>query len=153
MIRSRLGNAAPALSHNPPCPANFPCVARPDLPHTRVTLPSSASPQAQLHPRPTSRTSPDQDGRAQPGFQAPWTSQGHQRNHCAAWSGHTATCPCPWFGWRQLISRQYCLEFPTEHSAQLPLPLQMLQNKGVKFYMKTELRELKGKDGKVSYAL
>lgn len=31
-------------------------------------------------------------------------------------------------------------------------PFQMLQNKGVKFHMKTELRELKGKDGKVSRA-
>lgn len=29
---------------------------------------------------------------------------------------------------------------------------QMLQNKGVKFHMKTELCELKGKDGKVSHA-
>lgn len=29
----------------------------------------------------------------------------------------------------------------------------MLRNKGVKFYMKRELRELKGKDGKVSYAI
>lgn len=29
----------------------------------------------------------------------------------------------------------------------------MLQNKGVKFYMKTELCELKGKDGKVSCAI
>ncbi|XP_061868432.1 apoptosis-inducing factor 3-like isoform X2 [Colius striatus] len=31
--------------------------------------------------------------------------------------------------------------------------MKMLQNKGVKFYMKTELRELKGKDGKVSEAV
>lgn len=31
-------------------------------------------------------------------------------------------------------------------------PFQMLQNKGVKFHMKTELSELKGKDGKVSHA-
>lgn len=31
-------------------------------------------------------------------------------------------------------------------------PFQMLQNKGVKFHMKTELCELKGKDGKVSHA-
>ena len=29
----------------------------------------------------------------------------------------------------------------------------MLQNKGVKFYMKTELRELKGMDGKVSHTI
>lgn len=29
----------------------------------------------------------------------------------------------------------------------------MLQNRGVKFYMKTELCELKGKDGKVSHAI
>ncbi|NXS26489.1 AIFM3 factor, partial [Pomatostomus ruficeps] len=33
------------------------------------------------------------------------------------------------------------------------LPFQMLQNKGVKFHMKTELRELKGKDGKVTEAV
>ncbi|NWV46499.1 AIFM3 factor, partial [Daphoenositta chrysoptera] len=32
-------------------------------------------------------------------------------------------------------------------------PFQMLQNKGVKFHMKTELRELKGKDGKVAEAV
>ncbi|NWS78810.1 AIFM3 factor, partial [Crotophaga sulcirostris] len=38
-------------------------------------------------------------------------------------------------------------------SAWLPLPFQMLQNKGVKFYMKTELSELKGKDGKVTEAV
>ncbi|KAM9370530.1 apoptosis-inducing factor 3-like [Phaethornis superciliosus] len=31
--------------------------------------------------------------------------------------------------------------------------MKMLQNKGVKFYMKTELHELKGKDGKVTEAL
>ncbi|XP_053941345.1 apoptosis-inducing factor 3-like isoform X2 [Cuculus canorus] len=31
--------------------------------------------------------------------------------------------------------------------------MKMLQNKGVKFYMKTELRELKGKDGKVTEAV
>ncbi|NXK48698.1 AIFM3 factor, partial [Chauna torquata] len=37
--------------------------------------------------------------------------------------------------------------------AWLPLPFQMLQNKGVKFYMKTELYELKGKDGKVTEAI
>ncbi|KFO94797.1 Apoptosis-inducing factor 3, partial [Buceros rhinoceros silvestris] len=42
---------------------------------------------------------------------------------------------------------------PAPARAQLPLPLQMLQNKGVKFYMKTELRELKGKDGKVTEAV
>ncbi|NXI09554.1 AIFM3 factor, partial [Irena cyanogastra] len=35
----------------------------------------------------------------------------------------------------------------------LQLPLQMLQNKGVKFHMKTELCELKGKDGKVTEAV
>ncbi|KFV19865.1 Apoptosis-inducing factor 3, partial [Tauraco erythrolophus] len=46
-----------------------------------------------------------------------------------------------------------CLEFPSEYSNQLPLPFQMLQNKGVKFYMKTELSELKGKDGKVTEAV
>ncbi|KFP21179.1 Apoptosis-inducing factor 3, partial [Egretta garzetta] len=40
-----------------------------------------------------------------------------------------------------------------EFSNQLPLPCQMLQNKGVKFYMKTELCELKGKDGKVTEAV
>ncbi|NXH77309.1 AIFM3 factor, partial [Hydrobates tethys] len=40
-----------------------------------------------------------------------------------------------------------------EYSNQLPLPFQMLQNKGVKFYMKTELCELKGKDGKVTEAV
>ncbi|NXO38004.1 AIFM3 factor, partial [Locustella ochotensis] len=33
------------------------------------------------------------------------------------------------------------------------LPFQMLQNKGVKFHMKTELCELKGKDGKVTEAV
>ncbi|NXB52114.1 AIFM3 factor, partial [Leucopsar rothschildi] len=32
-------------------------------------------------------------------------------------------------------------------------PFQMLQNKGVKFHMKTELSELKGKDGKVTEAV
>ncbi|NXE11166.1 AIFM3 factor, partial [Lophotis ruficrista] len=45
------------------------------------------------------------------------------------------------------------LEFPSESSNRLLLPFQMLQNKGVKFYMKTELRELKGKDGKVAEAV
>ncbi|NWU71402.1 AIFM3 factor, partial [Pterocles burchelli] len=40
-----------------------------------------------------------------------------------------------------------------ELPAWLPLPFQMLQNKGVKFYMKTELSELKGKDGKVMEAV
>ncbi|NXJ06000.1 AIFM3 factor, partial [Odontophorus gujanensis] len=34
-----------------------------------------------------------------------------------------------------------------------PLPFQMLQSKGVKFYMKKELHELKGKDGKVTEAI
>ncbi|KGL93409.1 Apoptosis-inducing factor 3, partial [Charadrius vociferus] len=38
-------------------------------------------------------------------------------------------------------------------AGQLPLPFQMLQNKGVKFYMKTELCELKGEDGKVTEAV
>lgn len=41
------------------------------------------------------------------------------------------------------------LEFPSERS---PHPFQMLRNKGVKFYMKAELRELQGKDGKVNPA-
>ncbi|NXX73549.1 AIFM3 factor, partial [Urocolius indicus] len=50
-------------------------------------------------------------------------------------------------------SVQCSLEFPSECSNQLPFPFQMLQNKGVKFYMKAELRELKGKDGKVSEAV
>ncbi|NXK81724.1 AIFM3 factor, partial [Amazona guildingii] len=41
-------------------------------------------------------------------------------------------------------------EFPSERS---PHPFQMLQNKGVKFYMQAELRELQGKDGKVTEAV
>ncbi|KFV50401.1 Apoptosis-inducing factor 3, partial [Tyto alba] len=51
------------------------------------------------------------------------------------------------------IGTRLDLEFPNEYSNQLPLPFQMLQNKGVKFYMKTELSELKGKDGKVTEAV
>ncbi|NXE52081.1 AIFM3 factor, partial [Casuarius casuarius] len=51
----------------------------------------------------------------------------------------------------------YCcftsLDFPSECSYQLPLPFQMLQNKGVKFHMKTKLSELKGRDGKVTEAV
>ncbi|NXG38277.1 AIFM3 factor, partial [Dromaius novaehollandiae] len=51
----------------------------------------------------------------------------------------------------------YCcftsLDFLSECSYQLPLPFQMLQNKGVKFYMKTKLSELKGRDGKVTEAV
>ncbi|NWV02655.1 AIFM3 factor, partial [Ptilonorhynchus violaceus] len=50
----------------------------------------------------------------------------------AAWSSSRAACLG--FGWVQL-------------------PFQMLQNKGVKFHMKTELCELKGKDGKVTEAV
>ncbi|NWW55278.1 AIFM3 factor, partial [Pedionomus torquatus] len=60
---------------------------------------------------------------------------------------------CPGFGWVRLFLQQCSLEFPSEYSNQLPLPFQMLQNKGVKFYMKTELSELKGKDGKVAEAV
>lgn len=52
-----------------------------------------------------------------------------------------------------LFLQQYSQEFPSEYSNQLPLPFQMLQNKGVKFHMKTELRELKGKDGKVGHVI
>ncbi|NXT32445.1 AIFM3 factor, partial [Pelecanoides urinatrix] len=51
-------------------------------------------------------------------------------------------CFCSSTAWNFLVNTQY-----------LPLPFQMLQNKGVKFYMKTELRELKGKDGKVTEAV
>ncbi|NXV78961.1 AIFM3 factor, partial [Atlantisia rogersi] len=60
---------------------------------------------------------------------------------------------CLVFGWVQLFLQQCSLEFPSEHSNQLLLPLQMLQSKGVKFYMKTELSELRGKDGKVTEAV
>ncbi|NXW73423.1 AIFM3 factor, partial [Hirundo rustica] len=45
-------------------------------------------------------------------------------------------------------SRAACLGF-----GWVQLPFQMLQNKGVKFHMKTELCELKGKDGKVTEAV
>ncbi|NXC97705.1 AIFM3 factor, partial [Certhia familiaris] len=45
-------------------------------------------------------------------------------------------------------SRAACLAF-----GWVQLPFQMLQNKGVKFHMKTELCELKGKDGKVTEAV
>lgn len=38
-IRSRPGAAAPALSHNPACPATFPRVPCPDLPHMLHTKP------------------------------------------------------------------------------------------------------------------
>ncbi|NXN27498.1 AIFM3 factor, partial [Nycticryphes semicollaris] len=60
---------------------------------------------------------------------------------------------CLGFGRVQLFLQQCSLEFPSEYSNQFPLPFQMLQNKGVKFYMKTELSELKGKDGKVTEAV
>ncbi|NWX20990.1 AIFM3 factor, partial [Aegotheles bennettii] len=53
-----------------------------------------------------------------------------------------SSAACLGFGWARL-----------ECSNQLPLLSQMLQNKGVKFYMKTELRELKGKAGKVTEAV
>ncbi|NXG59885.1 AIFM3 factor, partial [Hemiprocne comata] len=60
---------------------------------------------------------------------------------------------CPGSGWVWLFLQQCKLEFPSQRSNQLPLPFQMLQNKRVKFYMKTELLELKGKDGKVTEAV
>ncbi|NXN96907.1 AIFM3 factor, partial [Rhinopomastus cyanomelas] len=60
---------------------------------------------------------------------------------------------CLGLGWVQLFLQQCSLEFPSQSSHQLPLSFQMLQNKGVKFYMKTELCELKGKDGKVTEAV
>ncbi|XP_054066255.1 apoptosis-inducing factor 3-like [Rissa tridactyla] len=47
-------------------------------------------------------------------------------------------------------------EFPFQHvlGPQVGgVTMKMLQNKGVKFYMKTELSELKGKDGKVTEAV
>ncbi|XP_063198362.1 apoptosis-inducing factor 3-like [Chroicocephalus ridibundus] len=47
-------------------------------------------------------------------------------------------------------------EFPFQHvlGPQVGgVAMKMLQNKGVKFYMKTELSELKGKDGKVTEAV
>ncbi|KFQ45556.1 Apoptosis-inducing factor 3, partial [Nestor notabilis] len=53
-------------------------------------------------------------------------------------------------GWARLYLQESSLEFPTEHWNH---PFQMLQNRGVKFYMKAELRELKGKDGKVTEAV
>uniref|UniRef100_A0A8D2PB18 Rieske domain-containing protein n=1 Tax=Zosterops lateralis melanops TaxID=1220523 RepID=A0A8D2PB18_ZOSLA len=46
-------------------------------------------------------------------------------------------------------------EFPFQHALGPQVggvAMKMLQNKGVKFHMKTELHELKGKDGKVSHA-
>uniref|UniRef100_U3JVU9 Rieske domain-containing protein n=1 Tax=Ficedula albicollis TaxID=59894 RepID=U3JVU9_FICAL len=46
-------------------------------------------------------------------------------------------------------------EFPYQHALGPQVggvAMKMLQNKGVKFHMKTELCELKGKDGKVSHA-
>ncbi|KFU86372.1 Apoptosis-inducing factor 3, partial [Chaetura pelagica] len=46
-------------------------------------------------------------------------------------------------GWNLLVNAQTSFLFL----------LQMLQNKRVKFYMKTELRELQGKDGKVTEAV
>ncbi|NWV00777.1 AIFM3 factor, partial [Upupa epops] len=53
----------------------------------------------------------------------------------------------------QLYLQQCSLESPSQYSNQLPFPFQMLQTKGVKFYMKTEVCELKGKDGKVTEAV
>ncbi|NXD68281.1 AIFM3 factor, partial [Eolophus roseicapillus] len=53
-------------------------------------------------------------------------------------------------GWEWLFLQHSSLELPSEHS---PHPFQMLQDKGVKFYMKAELRELTGKDGKVAEAV
>ncbi|NXS58926.1 AIFM3 factor, partial [Brachypteracias leptosomus] len=67
--------------------------------------------------------------------------------------GAAAELLCLGFGWIKLFSQQHSLEFPSEHSNQLPLPFQMLQNRGVKFYMKTELSELKGRDGQVAEAV
>ncbi|KFR13667.1 Apoptosis-inducing factor 3, partial [Opisthocomus hoazin] len=71
---------------------------------------------------------------AKPGFQQPAAAR--DANETSLQPGAAAT---------------RCL--PGEYSKQLPLPFQMLQNKGVKFYMKTELCELKGKDGKVTEAV
>lgn len=50
-----------------------------------------------------------------------------------------------WLGTAVFIAWNFLMNTQTS-------PFQMLQNKGVKFHMKTELCELKGKDGKVSPA-
>lgn len=147
VICNGLGNAAPVLSDNPICPANF--LTAPaahtqlvptSLAHT-LHSPAQLHPQALLHPRVLTRAS-------KPGFQAACTSQGHKRNRSAA-----AEPPAWVLAGYGCFLQQHSLEFPCEYSNQLPLPFQMLQNNGVKFYMETELCELKGKDGKVSHAI
>ncbi|NWI03154.1 AIFM3 factor, partial [Tichodroma muraria] len=51
-----------------------------------------------------------------------------------------------WLGTAVFIAWNFLMNTQTS-------PFQMLQNKGVKFHMKTELCELKGKDGKVTEAV
>ncbi|NXR72193.1 AIFM3 factor, partial [Pycnonotus jocosus] len=51
-----------------------------------------------------------------------------------------------WLGTAVFIAWNFLMNTQTS-------PFQMLQNKGVKFHMKTELSELKGKDGKVTEAV
>ncbi|KFV81822.1 Apoptosis-inducing factor 3, partial [Struthio camelus australis] len=79
-----------------------------------------------------------------------WISSRGKTNETSLQPGAAAKLPA----WVLLGTAVFTsLVFPSERSHQLPLPFQMLQNKGVKFYMKTKLSELKGKDGKVTEAV
>ncbi|NXG04145.1 AIFM3 factor, partial [Sakesphorus luctuosus] len=92
------------------------------------------------------RLDPDQDCKGKPGFQGP----ARDTNGTSLQSGAAAELPA-WglAGYSCFYSRTaWNFLMNTQTS-----PFQMLQNKGVKFHMKSELCELKGKDGKVAEAV